>query len=90
MCDAQKLVGNYCSSYDGKIRETLHLSLYNNLGQLYYTFLEYHSKSIVVLYYSMNLTKTLAVIKPPIMNRTQQYGNILHLFMFDKLFKYSA
>ena len=66
--------------------------MYRNLDLYYYTLVEYHSKSILVHYDNTNLTKTLVVINPPITNRTQQYGNILHSFMFmvDKLFKYSA
>jgi len=75
-----------------KLEKTLHLNMYSNLGLYYYTLLEYHSKSILVHYYNINLTKTLVVINPPITNRTQQYGNILHslMFMVDKWFKYSA
>jgi len=72
-----------------KLEKILLLNMYSNLGPYYYTFLEYHSKSILVHYYNTNLTKTLVAINPPITNRTQQYGNILHSFMFlvDKLFK---
>jgi hypothetical protein len=75
-----------------KLEKTLCLNLYSNLGLYYYTLLGYHSKIILVHYHNTNLTNALAVINPPITNRTQQYGNILHSFMFmvDKLFKYSA
>jgi len=75
-----------------KLEKTLHLNMYSNLGLYYYTRLEYHSKSILVHYYNTNLTKTLVVINPLIINRTQQYCNILQslMFMVDKLFKYSA
>jgi hypothetical protein len=75
-----------------KLQKPYVLNLYSNLGLYYYTPLGYHSISILVYYYNTKLTNALAVINPPNTNRTQQYGNILHSFMFmaDKLFKYSA